>query len=103
MPRWTIRTRERRAPGPLQAAGKLGKYITADVEPEIWAELESVYCDANFENIWKSLFAMGSLFRKLAQFVASHFGFQYPQQDDDNVSGYLRHIKSLPKDSAEIY
>jgi aminoglycoside 6-adenylyltransferase len=86
-----------------KAAGKLGKYVKADVGPEVWAELESVYCDANFENIWKSLFAMGSLFRKLALFVASHFGFQYPQQDDDHVSAFLRHIKDLPENSAEIY
>jgi aminoglycoside 6-adenylyltransferase len=85
-----------------KSAGKLGKYIKASVEPEIWAELESVYCGANFEDIWKSLFAMGSLFRKLAQSVASHFGFQYPQQDDDNVSAHLRRIKDLPKDATEI-
>jgi len=85
-----------------KSPGKLGKYIKADVEPEIWAELESVYCDADFENIWKSLFAMGSLFRTLAKSVASHFGFQYPQQNDDNVSEYLRHIKNLPNDAKEI-
>jgi aminoglycoside 6-adenylyltransferase len=86
-----------------KAAGKLGKYIKADVEPEIWVELERTYPDANFENIWESLFRMGSLFRRLARSVASSFGFQYPQRDDDNVSAYLRRIKSLPKDSAEIY
>jgi aminoglycoside 6-adenylyltransferase len=85
-----------------KSPGKLGKYIKADVEPEIWAELESIYCDANFENIWRSLFTMGSLFQRLAKTVASHFGFQYPQQDDDNVSEYLRRIKDLPKDAKDI-
>jgi aminoglycoside 6-adenylyltransferase len=80
-----------------KSPGKLGKYIKADVEPEIWAELECVYCDADFENIWKSLFALGSLFRKLATSVASHFGFHYPQQDDDNVTEYLHRIKAMPK------
>ncbi len=85
-----------------KSPGKLGKYIQADVEPEIWAELESIYCDADYENIWKSLFAMGSLFRKLAQSVATHFGFQYPQQDDDNVTEYLTKIKYLPQDAKDM-
>jgi aminoglycoside 6-adenylyltransferase len=85
-----------------KSPGKMGKYIKADVEPEIWGEFESVYCDANIENIWMSLFAMGSLFRKLAKSVAAHFGFQYPQQDDDNVSAYLRKIKSLPADAKDM-
>jgi aminoglycoside 6-adenylyltransferase len=86
-----------------KAPGKLGKYIKAEVEPEIWSELEHTYSDSSFENIWESLFTMGSLFRRLAKAVASSFGFQYPQRDDDNVSAYLRRIKSLPKDSTEIY
>lgn len=86
-----------------KAPGKLGKYIKDDVEPEIWLELEKTYSDSNFENNWTSLFTAGSLFRRLAKFVAQYFGFEYPQRDDDNVSTFLRHIKSLSKDSTEIY
>jgi aminoglycoside 6-adenylyltransferase len=86
-----------------KAPGKLGKYIKGEVDPEIWAELERTYSDAGFENIWQSLLTMGSLFRRLAKYVASSFGFQYAQREDDNVSAYLRHIKNLPKDSTEIY
>lgn len=85
-----------------KSPGKLGKYIKNEVEPEIWAELESVYCDANFENIWESLFAMGSLFRKLAKAVAVHFRFQYHQQEDDNVTAFLHRIENLPRDAKEI-
>lgn len=85
-----------------EAAGKFGKYIKKRVEPEIWVELENTYPDANFENIWQALFAMGSLFRQLANSVATEFGFQYPQQDDDNVSNFIRRIKDLPADAKEI-
>jgi len=84
------------------AAGKFGKYIKKRVEPEIWAELEKTYSDSNFDNIWESLFTMGSLFRRLAKVVALEFGFQYPQQDDDNVSDFIRRIKDLPADAKEI-
>jgi aminoglycoside 6-adenylyltransferase len=85
-----------------KAPGKNGKYIKKSVEPEVWAEIEKTYSDSNLENIWQSLFAMGTLFRRLAKVVAAHFGFQYPQQDDDNVSEYIRHIKNLPADAKEI-
>jgi len=85
-----------------KSPGKLGKYIKGDVEPEIWSELEKTYSDANFENIWRSLFIMGNLFRYVATNVASTSGFQYPKQDDDNVSEYLRKLKNLPKDAKEI-
>lgn len=85
-----------------KAAGKNGKYIKKSIEPEIWVELEKTYSDAEFENIWESLFKMGSLFRRLAKSVAAEFGFQYPQQDDDNVSDYIRRIKALPANAKEI-
>ncbi|MFT3894496.1 MAG: aminoglycoside 6-adenylyltransferase [Anaerolineales bacterium] len=85
-----------------KSPGKMGKYLKADLEPKIWSELEKTYSDADFENIWNALFAMGSLFRKLATFVAAHFGFQYNQQEDDNVTEYLRKIKSLPQDATDL-
>ena len=65
-----------------KSPGKMGKYIKADVEPEIWKELESAYSDANFDHIWESLVAMGPLFQKLAKIVASNFGFQYREQNE---------------------
>ena len=85
-----------------KSPGKLGKYLKADLEPEIWKELETTYSDIDIQHIWDSLFAMGSLFRKLAKAVAAHFGFQYNQQEDDNVTEYLRKIRNLPKKAMDI-
>jgi aminoglycoside 6-adenylyltransferase len=85
-----------------KAPGKLGKYIKEDIEPEIWTELENTYSDSNFENIWEALFTAGRLFRCVAKDVALSFGFEYPQQDDDNVSQYIRRIKDLPEDAMQI-
>ena len=85
-----------------EAPGKMGKYFKKRLEPEIWAELEKTYSDANFENVWDSLFTMGDLFRKLAKVIAAEIGFQYPQQEDDNVRNFIYKIKNLPADAKEI-
>jgi aminoglycoside 6-adenylyltransferase len=85
-----------------KSPGKFGKYIKNDVEPEIWIELEKTYSDSNFENIWESMFTMGKLFRRIATEVASVYGFQYPQKDDERVTEYLHRIMNLPRDATEI-
>jgi len=85
-----------------KSPGKFGKYIKNDVEPELWMELEKTYSDSNFDNIWKSLFTMGKLFRRLANDVASHYGFRYPEKDDERVTEYLHRIMNLPGDATEI-
>lgn len=84
------------------APGKFGKYIKKGIEPGLWADLEKTYSDSDFERTWGALFSMGSLFRRIAKTVAENFGFAYPQQDDDNVSGFIRRIKNLPADATEI-
>jgi len=98
MPTWYfgIKTEYKIAPG------KSGKYIKKYIEPEIWMEIEKTYSDANFENIWESLFTMGRLFRRLAKDVATFYGFKYPQRYDKNVTEYLYQIKNLPRDAQEI-
>ena len=83
--------------------GKTGKYIKDDIEPALWSKLEDTYSDANFENIWESLFAMGDLFRITGRYVADTYGFNYPEQADLRVSKHLRHVRQLPGDSEEIY
>jgi aminoglycoside 6-adenylyltransferase len=85
-----------------KSPGKLGKHIKNDGEPELWLELEKTYSDSNFDNIWESLFTMGSLFRRVANEVAPVYGFKYPQEDDKNVTEYLWRIKNLPRDATEI-
>ena len=81
----------------------MGKYFKKCLEPEIWTQLESTYADAQPEHIWDSLFAMGDLFRHTSQYVAKHFGFNYPERDDRNVTDFLRHIRNLPQDAKTIY
>jgi aminoglycoside 6-adenylyltransferase len=83
--------------------GSYGKHLQQYLEPEIWAMLEKTYADANYDHTWDALFLMSELFRVVARQVADHFGFDYPQGDDEKVSAHLRHVRSLPRDAAEMY
>lgn len=83
--------------------GKLGKYFQKYLEPELWEMLLGTFADASEANTWDALFATCELFRKVAISLAEHFGFAYPWEEDRNVSAYLQHIRSLPRDAKEIY
>ena len=85
------------------STGKLGKYLKSQIDPGLYRDLESTFSNAEFENIWQSLFAMGRLFRKAAEFVAAAHGYNYPEQDDARVSGYISHTWRLPQDAAAIF
>ena len=86
-----------------KSPGKMGKYFKECLEPEVWMQLENTYAGAQPEHIWDALFVMGDLFRQTAQDVAKHFGFNYPEQDDKNVTDFLHHIRKLPGDARTIY
>ena len=92
-----VRTDFQRSPG------KMGKYFKECLEPDLWRHLESTYANAEPDQIWESLFTMGDLFRQTARYVAKHFGFEYPEQDDKNVTNYLHHIRKLPQTAKSIY
>jgi aminoglycoside 6-adenylyltransferase len=83
--------------------GKMGKYLEKCLEPELWDLLLKTYSDADYEHTWQALFAMGSLYRKIAIRTAEHFGFSYPYGDDESVSAHLRHLHNLPRDAKEMY
>jgi aminoglycoside 6-adenylyltransferase len=86
-----------------RATGKGGKYLKKFLEPELWAMIERTYADADYEHTWEALLVMGDLFRKTALQVAQHFGYEYPTGDDERVSAHLWHVRTLPRDAAEMY
>ncbi|GKU77646.1 aminoglycoside 6-adenylyltransferase [Paenibacillus sp. L3-i20] len=77
--------------------GKLGKYYEELLPPVLWRRFVSTFPDADEANIWRSLFAMGDLFRETASVVADHYGFNYNEGEDQRVTAYLKHIQSLPQ------
>jgi aminoglycoside 6-adenylyltransferase len=86
-----------------KSPGKLGKYFKQCLAPELWALLESTYADYEAGHIWDSLFAMGDLFRQAGRAVAAYFGYEYPEQDDRNVTAHLHHVRALPRDAKIMY
>jgi len=83
--------------------GKNGKYFKKYLQPELWELLLKTYADADCGHTWEALDAMCRLFRTAALQVAGHFGFEYPQGDDERVADHLRHVRSLPRDAEEMY
>ncbi|MCU5606042.1 aminoglycoside 6-adenylyltransferase [Bacillus cereus] len=84
-------------------AGKFGKHFEQYIEEDMWVQFKRTFSNAEYENIWESFFVMGDLFREVANEIANTYGYQYPQDDDDKVTNYLKHVKALRKDSTSIY
>ncbi|HGH7179746.1 aminoglycoside 6-adenylyltransferase [Bacillus luti] len=83
--------------------GKFGKHFEQYFEKDMWEHFKQIFSNADYENIWESFFVMGDLFRAVANEIAKTYGYQYPQDDDEKVTSYLKHVKALPKDSTSIY
>ncbi|MEI5889107.1 aminoglycoside 6-adenylyltransferase [Bacillus cereus] len=83
--------------------GKFGKHFEQYFEKDMWEHFKQIFSNADYENIWESFFVMGDLFRAVANEIAKTYGYQYPQDDDEKVTSYLKHVKALSKDSTSIY
>ncbi|OJD48058.1 aminoglycoside adenylyltransferase [Bacillus sp. 4048] len=84
-------------------AGKFGKHFEQYIEKDMWEQFKRTYSNAEYEDIWESFFVMGDMFREVANEFANAYGYQYPQVDDDRVTSYLKHVRTLLRDSKVIY
>jgi aminoglycoside 6-adenylyltransferase len=83
--------------------GKAGKYFKQLLEPELWDMLKATYANADYESTWDAVDMMCQLFRKVSRFVAEHFDFDYPLDEDEKVTAHLKYVRRLPKDAEELY
>lgn len=74
--------------------GVSGKGLKKHLPPGRWAELERTYVGADLEDNWAALFDTITLFRKVSREVATHLGYEYPQDLDDRVMVYLRTVQA---------
>lgn len=85
------------------SVGKCGKYLEKYLSEKCWEELLSTYANGSYDDVWRALFAMVSLFRTTALYVADRLGFNYKSEEDKQVTAYLEHIRRLSPNATEIY
>lgn len=85
------------------STGKMGKYFKEYLPQAYWMMYKETYSDSNYENMWNSLFLTCELFRTLANEVADNLLFEYPMEDDINMTEYLKHVRELPGTAQDIY
>jgi aminoglycoside 6-adenylyltransferase len=84
--------------------GKLGKYLDTFLPVSSWNKLLQTYADGSYGGVWNALFTMCELFRETAMFVADMLDFQYsPEEQEQEIMAYLKHVRDLPADATEIY
>lgn len=82
--------------------GKCEKWLKHFLDKEIYDEFICLYPGIKYEEMWKSLFKAGEFIRRIGNTVASSLGYNYPMEDDINVTEYLNKIKELPKDAIDF-
>ena len=70
----------------------LGKGLQAHLPADVWEELLQTFSDADPEKNWAALFAMTALFRRIAQQVAEHLGYPFP---DNLINGVVSHAHRM--------
>lgn len=83
--------------------GKFGKNYQRLLAPEVYAKWLATYSDANWENIWKTVYVTMELFREAAMQVSNALGYEYPVAEDEGVMAFVQHVQELPKDAKRIY
>lgn len=71
--------------------GKFGKYYKKYLPTAIYTEYQSTYADANYVNIWCSIFTMCKLFTQISIFVCNSLGYEYI--DYYKMIDYLSDVK----------
>lgn len=85
------------------SVGKNHKYLQQYVDPEVWTQLVATYPQAEYEQIWQALQQTGNLFRQVALDVATQLHFEYDRVQDQQVSAYLEHIRTLRPQAQDFY
>lgn len=84
------------------SVGKSYKYLEQYLEQADWERLCRTFPSAGYQNIWDALFCMCDLFREHAVRLGGQMHFAYCHAEDDNVTRFLRRIRSMPPDAVTI-
>ncbi|QSO52682.1 aminoglycoside 6-adenylyltransferase [Alicyclobacillus curvatus] len=84
------------------STGKMGKYFKRYLPGPYWEMYAATYSNSDYEAFWNSIFVACHLFRVLANDVGHQFTYSYPATHDENMTQYLSHVRTLPKDASSI-
>jgi aminoglycoside 6-adenylyltransferase len=82
--------------------GKMGKWFKRYLAEETYNEFSSLFPGSDYNEIWDCLFMTGVLIRKIGTELAQDLGYEYPMQDDINVTEFLGRIKRLPSGAEDF-
>lgn len=85
------------------STGKSAKEMYRWLPDDVWQRFLQTYAGGTVDGIWDAVFTMCDLFEEVAQEVAGKYGFSYNEEEAANSYGYLKHVRTLPKDAKEIY
>lgn len=85
------------------SVGKSGKYMKKYLSEQEYEKLLRTYSNAGIESIWDSAFEMCELFHSTALEIHKKEALNYDLEQAENSLSFLKHVKCLPSDAAEIY
>lgn len=75
------------------SAGKMGKFYKKLLPEELYRLYAATYSGSNYEDFWAAVFSACELFRLAGHEVADRLGFPYNEEEDANMSAYLRRMQ----------
>lgn len=82
--------------------GTAGKGLKKRLPPDIWAALEATFTGADIDDQWDALFALCSLYRRVAVEVGESLGYAYPIEMDRSTIAYLEDLRALPSTAEQF-
>jgi aminoglycoside 6-adenylyltransferase len=77
--------------------GVVGRGLKRALPPQTWAELAATWADGDVAECWSALFAMKTLFSRIAREVGAALGYIYPTNLDQRITAYLHAIQQMER------
>lgn len=85
------------------SVGKADKDLKKYLPPELWRRLMKTFNMGDYDSAWNALFITCELFREIAPETGKMLGYEYNYNEAERSFAFIKHIKELPKNAAEIY
>ena len=83
--------------------GKADKDLKKYLSPELWTKLMKTFNMGDYDSAWSALITTCELFTEIAPETGKMLGYEYNYKEAERSLGFIKHIKELPKNAAQIY